>query len=206
MRKLILTLSLFVSCFISIAQDSTKTKTKEYYLTFADFSLLNLQLKYKRQISKSSFIKLGLINLSANIKSDRANNSAIFPTSQSEYSAGLEFGIEFRKQINKKFSLYHGPSLGFSYNRNVSKTLNPLIPSNQQKNTTQIYKGSIPYTLGILFNLNSNILVSAELNPSINYNYIDFKYGGNSIFNTATQNYNIGFNNKLVLLSIVYRL
>ena len=96
--------------------------------------------------------------------------------------------------------------MGFSYNRNVSKTLNPLIPSNQQKNTTQIYKGSIPYTLGILFNLNSNILVSAELNPSINYNYIDFKYGGNSIFNTATQNYNIGFNNKLVLLSIVYRL
>lgn len=206
MKKLIILLFICSLTSSLFAQDTLKSRIKEYYLTFADFSPLNLQLKYKRQIRKYSFFKIGLINLSANGKSERTNISSVFPTSYFVYSAGLEVGIEFRKYVNKRFSFYHGPNLSFSYNKNVTKVYNPLIPSDQQKNTSQIYKGSIPYSLGILFNLNTNILVSAELNVSINYSYADNKFGGNSQSSNVAQYYNIGFDNRLVLLSIVYRL
>lgn len=206
MKKLIILLFICSLTSSLFAQDTLKSRIKEYYLTFADFSPLNLQLKYKRQISKNSFFKIGLINLSANGKSERTNISNVFPTSYFVYSAGLEVGIEFRKYVNKRFSFYHGPNLSFSYNKNVTKVYNPLIPSDQQKNTSQIYKGSIPYSLGILFNLNTNILVSAELNVSINYSYADNKFGGNNQSSNVAQYYNIGFDNRLVLLSIVYRL
>ena len=206
MKKLIILLFICSLSSSLFAQDTLKSRIKEYYLTFADFSPLNLQLKYKRQISKNTFFKIGFINLSANGKSEKTNISTVFPTAYFEYSAGLEIGIEFRKHLNKRFSFYHGPNLSFSYNKNVTKVYNPLIPSYQQKNTSQIYKGSIPYSLGILFNLNTNILVSAELNVSINYSYADNKFGGNSQASSVAQYYNIGFDNRLVLLSIVYRL
>ena len=207
MIKKIIVLLFISSCSLySFGQDSVKTKIKEYYLTLADFSPVNLQLKHKRQIGKKTYFKIGLISLSAYGNSQHNQDPNYFPTTSSGYSAGIELGIEFRRQLTNRFSVFHGPNLNFSYYKSFSRSLNPAIPTNKQKNTSENYRGAIPYSIGILFNLSSNILVSAELNPNINYNYQEYKNGQNQQSNNISENISIGFDNRIVLLSIVYRL
>ena len=206
MKKLIVLIFICIFSLSSFGQDSVKTRIKECYLTFADFSPVTLQLKYKRQIGKKTYIKIGLVDLSAYANEQQSQDPNHFPTYSLGYSGGLELGIEFRKQLTKTFSVFHGPNLSFIYRQSMSKLLNPAIPQSKQKNISETYRGSIPYSLGILFNLNSNILVSAELNPNINYNYQTYKDGQNQQANNIFQNLNVGFDNRIVLLSIVYRL
>lgn len=65
----LLYLTLFIISFSlpSFAQeDSTKTKSKEYYLTFSNFSPLSIQLQFKKQLSKKTYFRLSLVNLSYN--------------------------------------------------------------------------------------------------------------------------------------------
>ena len=206
MKKFIILIFVCAYSATSFGQDSVKTKTKEFYLTLADFSPVNLQLKYKRQIGKKTYFKLGLVNLSAYANEQASQDPNRFGSASSGYSGGVELGIEFRKQLTKKFSLFHGPNLSFSYQNSVNQTLDPAIPTNKQKNIMQTYRFAIPYSLGILFNLNSNILVAAELNPNINYNQQVYKDGQNFYSNFVTQNIGVGLDNRIVLLSIVYRL
>ena len=206
MKKLIILLFICIYSLNSFGQDSVKTRIKEYHLTLADFSPVTLQLKYKRQIGKKTYFKIGIVNLSAYGNSQKRLDQNSFPTNNSSYSGGLELGIEFRKQLNKRFSVFHGPNLSFSYRKSISRTLDPKIPTSEQKNTSESYRGSIPYSLGVLISLSSNILVSAELNPNISYNYQDYKDGQNPQGDNISENISIGFDNRIVLLSIVYRL
>ena len=206
MKKLIILSFMCVYSLSSFGQDSVKTRIKEYYLTFANFSPATFQLKYKRQISKKIYFKIGLVNLSASENSQTTQDPNYLPTSSSSYSGGLEIGLEFRKHLTKKFSLFHGPNLSYIYQKNIFRQEDPAISNFQQRNTTQNYKFSIPYSLGILFNLNSNILIAAEINPNINYNYIEYKSNFNPNTNHISKNINVGLDSRLMLLSIVYRL
>ncbi len=206
MKKLIILIFVCAFSATSFGQDSVKTRNKEYYLTLADFSPVTLQLKYKRQIGKKTYLKIGLVNLTYSENLQVVQDPNYFPTSNVFYSAGLELGVEFRKHLTKKFSLFHGPNLSFVYQENISRRQDPAISSSEQKNTFQTYKFSIPYSLGILFNLNSNILVAAEINPNITFNYQTSKNNTTPNSNMTSQNLNAGFDNRLVLLSIVYRL
>ena len=84
--------------------------------------------------------------------------------------------------------------------------LNPAIPQRQQTNTSEEHTGSIPYTLGLLFNMSSHILIAVEINPSINISQSNLKYGINPSLNSTYTNINFRFDNRYGLLSIVYRL
>ncbi len=206
MKKLII---LFIICVFSLSsfgQDSVNTRIKEYYLTLADFSPVTLQLKYKRQIAERTYLKLGLVNLSGNTSEQTSQDPNRFGSASYYYSGGLELGIEFRKKLTKQFLLFHGPNLSFSYQKNVIQTFNPAIPTNKQKNIWETYRFSIPYSFGILFNLNSNILIAAELNPNINYNQQIYKDGQNPYLGSVSENIGAGLDNRIVLLSIVYKL
>ncbi len=50
------------------AQDSIPIHAKEFYLSFSDFSPLNVSLRYKKQISEKRYLKLGLLSLMANMR------------------------------------------------------------------------------------------------------------------------------------------
>ena len=100
---------------IGLGQDTLKKKTKEYYLSIADFSPLNIHIKYKKQIGKKTFFKIGLINMSGAFSNQQPNNSTSFPTKTSNLSGGLQIGIEFRKQLTDKFTFFHGPNINYVY-------------------------------------------------------------------------------------------
>lgn len=186
-----------------LAQDSTKTKIKEYYLTFAGLSPLNIQLQFKKQITKKTFFKLSLVNLSYDYSDVGSPNQ--YPVERTYYSGGLQLGFEFRKTLTKKFSLYHGPNLKAIYDLGITRNFDPKIPQKQQKNTTQTIQGAIPYTLGLLFNITDNILIASEINPSIRYDYSWYTDGQNSYRNFGTNRLNFGFDNRFASISLVYR-
>jgi hypothetical protein len=191
---------------ISLGQDTIKKKTKEYYLSIADFSPLNIHIKYKKQIGKKTFFKIGLINLSGNFNKQQPANTSVFPTSTSNLTAGLQIGLEFRKQLNEKFTFFHGLNLNYSYGISTLYILNPAIPQREQKSSYDTHTASIPYTLGLIFNMSKHVLISAEINPSVNFS----RSSGSNSFNSNLKNINtavnFGFDNRYGLLSIVYRL
>ncbi|MEO6903410.1 MAG: hypothetical protein ABI315_09660 [Bacteroidia bacterium] len=206
MKKLIILLFISTYSLSSFGQDSVKTRNNEFYLTIANFSPVNVHLKYKRQIVNKIYFKVGLVNLSASSNKLEWQTSTSFPISKLSYSGGIEAGIEFRKQLTKRFSLFHGPNLSFTYRETIFKISDPSLNTKQQKNITQSYSGVLPYSLGILFNLNANMLVAAEINPNIYYSYEVYKNGRSPQANNTSNNISIGFDNKIVLLSFVYRI
>jgi hypothetical protein len=203
--KLTVMITFLIISTTVISQDSIKPKINEYYLGLAGFSPLSIQLKYKRQIKEKTFFKVGLIELFANTNSRAYSNSSQSKTNYWRYSAGLEIGIEFRKLISNRFSLYHGPNINYSYSRDQSRVFSPILTQEQQKTSITRNNFSLPYTLGILFNVTSNILISAEINPAISYAIVDLKNGQNPSVNTNESYVNFNFSNRLGLLSIVYR-
>jgi len=204
MIRLLILLSFIAN--ISFGQDTIKKKTKEYYLAVANFSPLNIQIKYKKQLGKKSFLKIGLINMSGSFGNQQPNNPTSFPTKTSNLSGGIQIGIEFRKQLTDKFTIFHGPNLNYVYTISTTRTLNPIIPQKEQTNTIEDHTGSIPYTFGLLFNMSKHILIAAEINPSINISQSKTKNGNNANLNSTYTNFNFGFDNRYGLLSIVYRL
>ena len=168
------------STFCAWGQDTTKTeKIKEYYLTLTDISPINVSIKYKRHLKNRTFFKIGLVNISVDSRNYYPNFPTSFPTHRLFFSSGLEFGLEFRKMITDKFTFYHGPNMSFTYQTSISKIDNPALPNSQRKNITQTYNGGIPYTFGLLFNLNDHFFLSAELNPVLLFSYRTAKRGQN---------------------------
>ncbi len=198
---------LTISTFCAWGQDTTMTeKIKEYYLTLADISPVNISIKYKRQLKNRTFLKIGLVNISASGYSHNRNNPTSFNTSSFAFSAGLECGLEFRKTITKKFTFFHGPNISFTYNTSISQIDNPALPASQRKTITQTYNGGIPYTLGLLFHLNDHILLTAEINPELFYSYRTLDNKQNPQYNYIRSSIDLNFSNKYGLLSIAYRI
>jgi hypothetical protein len=204
------TLTLFVILASALyGQDTTTTtatsKIREYYLTVSDVSPVRINIKYKRQAGQKSFIKLGLINLSAFKETRGQNSSATFPVSGINYSGGILFGIEFRKPIGSKFSLFHGPNLSYLYQKAVLWRLDPSLPVNQQRDNVDSHTASIPYSLGLLFNITSNILLSAEINPAVSFFY-EISKTGEDPRGRYTDKISFALDNRQGLNSLVYRL
>lgn len=168
--KLIVSL-LLLSIFIpSIAQDSSKVRLIEFYLSVSNFSPLRLQLKYKQQISNHLFFKVGFVELSlTQSKTESTSSSTVFPFEALNYSGGLELGLEFRTNLTKKLSVFHGPNVSCAYFHHQTVLSDPSLSPEQQKSTNASQLYSIPYTLGLLFSLHPNLLLAAEVNPNVYY-------------------------------------
>lgn len=63
MKKPIILIFVCIYSITYYGQDTIKNRMKEFYLTLANLSPFNLQVKYKQQISKTTFFKLGIVNL-----------------------------------------------------------------------------------------------------------------------------------------------
>lgn len=184
---------LFSLCllFTASAQDSTSIKKiKEFHLAFSGFSNLSVQIKYKAQIKRKTFFKIGLINLSY---SENSSNNPTVPTKSRQYSGGVGIGLEFRSNLYKQFAFYHGPNVQAIYTGN-EVTQSPSGSKFYNSSTTIM----IPYTLGLLFNIKGPFYFSAEINPGITY-MTQNNFNGNTSFN-------VGLGNQFGTLSLAYRL
>lgn len=207
MIKVTLLTAVMMSAFFSTAQDTTKSKKiNEYYMGVSNIVPLEISLKYKRQLKNNTFFKIGLVDLSAKASTDMPESTSKFSTENYSISAGLELGLEFRKQVTEKFTFFHGPNLGFSYRVQTSTMNDPSIPIGFKERKLQDYVASIPYTFGLLFQLNSNFFLSTEINPGLFASFSEIDNGSNS--NTNFKNTTAGFklSNNNSLLSIGYRL
>jgi len=184
------------------ASDSLPSMRREFYLSFANFSPVNIALRYKKQINPKTYFKIGLISLSAQATSNKRNDGVSFPVNSQNYSGGVEVGIERRRAITKKLSLFHGPALSVLYQHSFSKNLDPSIPSYQQKVSTDNVRGSIPYTIGLLFQVYNNFYAAVEINPAIygSYQTVSNNVNGGTAFTGG-----VGFDNRAGLFSLVYR-
>lgn len=194
---------IFISNYTK-AQDSIPMRAKEFYLSFSNFSPVNVSLRYKKQISEKRYLKLGLVSLMANMNRSSNQSSSSFPVNNENYSGGLEFGVEFRKVLSRKFSMFHGPSLRGLYQYSMNENLNPSVPQNQQRNDSHTINGGLVYSLGLLFHLNSNFYLAAEISPSI---YLSYQNSGKDAAGNRSSYYNggIGFDSRSAMISLVYR-
>jgi len=161
------TLLLAVSIMISqlyFAQDSTSKRIKELHLGISSLSSLSVSLKYKRQIGKRIFFKIGAVNLSGYY--NKATYSNGHPTISQGYSGGLSIGIEFRRNLSERFTFFHGPSVLYRKNHEFMKTLDP-DPNSQQSSTSGGESYGINYSLGVLFKINKSFLLGAEIGPGV---------------------------------------
>jgi hypothetical protein len=179
LKKLIILLLISTYSVSSFGQDSINT-INEFYLTIANFSPVNVHLKYKRQIGNKTFFKVGLVNLSASSNNQQYKNSSNFWTSTLSYSAGIELGIEFRKQLTKRFSLFHGPNLSCTYREKILRVVNPSLSISKQKDIIQSYSGAHLYSnhfeqAKLQLSRACRPLPTLVINPAVK-NIVDFKY------------------------------
>ncbi len=201
----VITLTIYTMC--AQGQDtSALEKIKEFYLTPLDISPISVSMKYKQQLKEMSFFKIGLVNLSVNSTTSYPTTSTSFVNRSLSFSAGMEFGLEFRKKISDRFTFFHGPNISFGYQTQVIKSDNPLLSKSQSKSKSKTYIMGIPYTLGILFQLNNHFLLSSELNPGFFINYNEYNSGQDPFSNYTNISTNFNLTNKLGIISLAYRI
>lgn len=201
---------LFTICFVLLhvftnAQDSIRKRTKEYYVSLAGINPVNMQLKFKKQIGKKTFFKIGLVNLSLTETNTNPVNTTTFKSSTLSYSGGLELGMEFRQSLSKRFDFFHGPNIGGSYNYSEYKLLDPSVPGDKQRDITTVYRGSVIYAFGVLFKVTDNFLVAGEINPTIYVSESHYKDGLNPQNNSLNTNNGFSFGTSLGIVSLVFR-
>ena len=206
-QKIISIAILTICSHFAWGQEVPKTdKTKEYFLTLANVSPVNVSIKYKRQLRKRTFLKIGLVDISGNSSSNDPSMSSSYSSQSLSFSAGLEVGVEFRRSVNDKFTFFHGPNLNFTYQKQISETNNPTLSSSQRKTVSQNYTGGISYTLGLSFKLNDHFLLSAEINPGVYNSVRTIDNGQYPQYNDTNNSANFSFSNKYGFLSIAYRI
>lgn len=182
------------STTLSFSQNSIEKPVKEkvsskneLHFSFSNLNPTRFGLQYKRQFANNKYLKFGLTNINLGYRHQAESIS---------FGGQLEAGVEFRTALSKRFSLYHGPSLRFGYNtyRSTGTTtgLIPVYPLNH-------YSISIPYTIGVQFNVTNKFGIGLESSPGINANFQ--KIGNNFDLN----NVNAGFGGEIGRFSLIYR-
>jgi hypothetical protein len=205
-----------IAAFISViavqslkSQDSTNARIREYYISIANLSPVNIHLKYKKQIGANQFFKVGLVSLSANFSESYNNDAGLFAYTSDNYSGGVSIGLEFRKVISKKFTFFHGPNLTGIYRFAVNTNPNlysTLVPYRAESNSVSIL---LPYTFGLLFHIRDNFYAAAEINPMVYVNYSESTMSAGTLSQVPAKQSNLsggfGFDNQYGLVSLVYR-
>lgn len=153
-----------------LAQDDTGfKKSREIHLTLNNISPISVNIAYKHELKENRFLNVGFVNLSAFYRNVKPTEFDMTRREIFSVSSGFLIGYEFRHAINQKFTFYHGPNLNYniSYNMSTSKDTqndNYKISSKQLINSI-----SVPYSLGVLYEVKPRFLLFAQVNPALGY-------------------------------------
>lgn len=191
---------------ISLAQDSTAKKIKEIHFGVSGISSISFNVTLKRQLNRNVFIRMGAIQLSYALTTNKSSRSFSFPYNGSSYSAGLSMGLEFRKQLNARSYFYHGPNLAYRMQRDIYRTLDPALPVDQQTSSLTRTSPAAYYTLGFLYKVSEHFLLAVEIGPGVSYaTSITKSWSNTNVPETLTQTNLYGSINNGGLAYLVYR-
>ncbi|MPM03648.1 hypothetical protein SDC9_49915 [bioreactor metagenome] len=190
------------------AQETSSPKTKEYCFSLplpADLSALSFGFDYKMQFKNSTFLKLSALSLSYTNQENTPTSTSDFSTAYMAYSGGLGVGLEFRKNLSDKFTFYHGPGIGVSYQYSENTNNDPAVSLDfrQYSNQTMIY--NVNYSLGFMYSVCEHFLVSAQLSASFNYRDGKNEYSMNPSSNNTSKSFYGGFSDEIGSISLIYR-
>jgi hypothetical protein len=151
----------------------------------------NLSMLYKQQFKKSeNFLwNAGLSHLNMTFTQSSSN----FKTGQ--VGLGIITGLEFRKPMTEFVSLYHGPSIaGYTHDFYASSSNNPNAGF-----FSRGYGFGVMYNFGLLFKINDNFLMTAQISPAFSY------YTNNTTQVGSTTMYQFSLNEFPISAGFVYR-
>ena len=167
MKNFIILIAVF-GLFISptVAQTDANLRYHEFGINFS--SLNNFGLRYKFGNAKTMLrISLLAINLqSTNKQGQEADSSKV---KQSGYGAGLRIGFDHKIPLFSTFNLLLGAELVMNYSYQHQNT--QYAGNTPTDITTSTFSPGISCIFGANYILKDHLVLGAEINPTLSYNY-----------------------------------
>lgn len=159
---------------VVFAQDTIQSPTLKNEVSISSRTFNDLSLKYARFISDNLWLKVGIINLEQ--RSFKSSPNVGYPnspnTSNSSRNGGLLLGIEKHQFLNH-WEFTYGLNVQLIYNKSNHTTDSQYIPLIKRNIDVIKYTSGIGFGLGFFYTVFPSILLGFEINPSINYAFIN---------------------------------
>jgi hypothetical protein len=155
-------------------------------------------IRYKTG-NENNLFRVTLLSLSGSTsKYKSASNNESISNSQ---GLGLNFGFEKRKFVSDNLNIYFGSDLLTSYQRHISKNVNPT-----QTYTDLSFSTGLGLLLGFNFKISSKINISSEIMPSISYSTSKStsEYNNGTTIKTSSTGFNYGLRTDGVNLTLSF--
>jgi len=208
MKKFVVIAMALICGFQLAAQESGTSESKEYWISAPlpqNFNPFSLTFDYKMNLKNNTWLSISALDLSFGISKHSHSNSYEFASTSMSYSGGVGFGLEFRKTLTPKLTLFHGPQLYYSYANDIYKTNSPAYAVGQNKMLTRRHTGGISYPIGLMYSINDHVFVAAQLSPGAAFHYNDFENRMNPTSGMQTTSGSFGFTDNVGSISIVLR-
>jgi len=202
-----LTLLSFLLSATLTAQTGESSKKREIYISKAGFSTSNFGFQYKASPNGKLYFRLGVVDAGLSYVSYRPVTTTTYPSSSFTLSLDIEAGIEFRKQLTDRLSIYTGVNLlaGGHFDREILE--NPLIPVVMQNIDTYIFSPGLSFESGVLFRLKDGFMLGGEIAPRLltQFRFVETQTDYNSSDYTRHSYLNMNFDTESVRVSLVYQ-
>lgn len=202
-----ITIAIFLANILSSHIVDAQTKTRELYLTGIGITDLQFGLQYKASPNGKIFFRYSFINFETSYNKHTPSSTTIFPSSDFHTHLGLEAGIEIRKNINQRMVIYTGLNLIAEGDFMREKSDNPLLPAEFREMDRYTISPGLGLNSGVILNLGSGLMLSAEIAPKILMNFIlieDQVDPDNKTFTRYTT-FDMLLNTQSVSISIIYQ-
>lgn len=181
MKKAFLTFIASITILSLAAQNTVPDSTKKTYKNvialdatgllrqFMNLSTYNYYyypyvLSYKRFYNNTNAIR---VNLGGNTYSNNSTTNDTLQSTNSRHDLFTGIGWEHYSYLSKRWNLYFGADLIYSYSNNTQKNSAPF--SNNNENTQSKHSYGASPLLGVQFNINSRLRIATETSYDITY-------------------------------------
>jgi hypothetical protein len=195
MKRFLILISLSTIVLISLHAQNSVEKVREIGLNLKSGSNLGLRFESGKgnnlfKITMTSFT--GYNQNSKNLGGTGTGN-------EKSFAAGIAFGFERRKLVTNKIYFYFGPEISSSFNKYSYNS------GGEGSNSRWTIEPGLGFTLGLLYAINENLIISSEIVPSIWYSYGKNDFSGVLYNNTRTTGFKYGLISPGASLTFSYR-
>ncbi len=206
-NSIVFLLLVFNYAVYSQESDEKSVLKNEISVSTSKLNFDYLSLKYSRSIYNDLWFKVGVIDLERsfhkNLPIVGLPSGSSYNSANSSHNGGLLFGIEKQKSThNLEFT--YGLNVQMIYNYTNYTTENPNVPLIQRDINVYKYSPGIGFGLGFFYKIIPSISLGLEINPMINYSFIN---GESTSTGYAYKNrdFYFSFTNNGILGTLKYR-